>query len=261
MPAARPLSFDRVRVIRPEDADASTAARAASRHRVPPLESDQQRLGAWRTVTVQGGQAPASTAMGFADLDRSAPAAAMPATGVADPLAAGDGPPPLDQRPDLAPKPDGTSSSASPGVGPRDAEAPVASLPGPAPDAGQAVPQPAVLTPPPAPLERPGPVAALVKAVETTTAFRRLADLVVDTCGDEALRDSGPWEFSLDLAGVGLPGHRVDLRLSRQLLELRFRCADPEGLTLLSRHQAGLAELVQAGLGAPLEIEITMSGV
>jgi hypothetical protein len=105
---------------------------------------------------------------------------------------------------------------------------------------------------------RPGPVAAVVRAVEDAAILRGLVTMVAEICSDESLRDNGPWEFSLDLGAIGLAGSSVDLRLSRELLELRFRCQDLGAVTLLSRHQASLLDTLRRCLRGPLQIEISM---
>ena len=85
-----------------------------------------------------------------------------------------------------------------------------------------------------------------------------VAALVLDTCSGEGKRETGPWEFTLPLHGQGLGRTSLLLRLSRELLSLRFSCDGPDTRDLLSRHSASLLDQLQTHLEPPLVVDIVL---
>jgi hypothetical protein len=102
-------------------------------------------------------------------------------------------------------------------------------------------------------------MAAIARSVQEATAMHAVAALVLDTCSGEGKRETGPWEFTLPLHGQGLGRSSLLLRLSRELLSLRFHCDGPDTRDLLSRHSASLLDQLQAHLAPPLVVDIVLS--
>ncbi|WP_425258730.1 type III secretion system protein SctP [Rubrivivax sp. RP6-9] len=103
------------------------------------------------------------------------------------------------------------------------------------------------------------PIAAIARSVQEATAMHAVAALVLDTCSGDAKRETGPWEFTLPLHGQGLGRTSLLLRLSRELLSLRFSCDGPDTRDLLSRHSASLLDQLQTQLAPPLVVDIVLS--
>lgn len=102
------------------------------------------------------------------------------------------------------------------------------------------------------------PLAAVARAVEEAAVVKALVAMLVDTCGDESTRETGPWDISLSLQSFGLGESHLDLHLSRELLSLRFHCLGPGVASLLSRHRNTLLGLLQQQLHPQLVIEIAI---
>lgn len=102
------------------------------------------------------------------------------------------------------------------------------------------------------------PLSAVARAVEEVAVVRALAEVLVETCSGDAWRDTGPWEFSLQLQALGLGQSSLELHLSRDLLSLRFRCDTLATAHLLSRHRDTLLALLQQQLHPQLAIEIAI---
>jgi hypothetical protein len=102
------------------------------------------------------------------------------------------------------------------------------------------------------------PIAAIARSVQEATAMHAVAALVLDTCSGEGKRETGPWEFTLGLHGQGLGRTSLLLRLSRELLSLRFSCDGPDTRDLLSRHSASLLDQLQTQLQPPLVVDIVL---
>ena len=243
MAGPKSLPFDRVRVI--VNAEAGPCCVADRVRSLTPPRWALERP--WRDAKLEkAASAPASARRAGAQSAGPAPPAGEPGTGSGDEIAAGD-----DRRATVlvVPALAGQQEQAEP--------------------AGNTEPEPA-----PAPSQPPrtsgdwqrgrqqvgavGPVAAVARAVEESALIHALADLLRDTCGDEALRETGPWEFSLQLHSVGLGDSSVELRLSRELLSLRFCCREPGIAHVLLRHKDRLLEMLQQELPGPLEIEISV---
>ena len=107
-------------------------------------------------------------------------------------------------------------------------------------------------------LEAAVPIAAIARSVQEATAMHAVAALVLDTCSGEGKRETGPWEFTLPLHGQGLGRTSLLLRLSRELLSLRFSCDGPDTRDLLSRHSASLLDQLQTHLEPPLVVDIVL---
>ena len=245
MPAPRPLPFDRVRVIAAADAGADAAA---LRRRTPVLSVH-----------------PIERIRLDAKPERRALSAAVPA-GAAAPQASGC-------QPVSEPLDIGTGEAAAgPGEDAADRVLPGAKQP----EAIDLVEPPDEPAPDPEPVrqelpvepelrgqsrvrpEMAAPVAAVAKAVKDVRYVQALAELLLDTCGDEALRDTGPWAFSLHLKSVGMGESSVDLQLSRELLQLRFQCRGEGVADLLSRRKDTLLTMLQRELPGSPDIEITL---
>lgn len=257
MTRPRPLSFDRVRVVL--DADAGQLRRPElRRHPMAP-----------RFVLTLPGRAEAE-----APAHRAAP-------GPGQPMADARAPDPSAlpaavvgaARPDDGEAPPAGAATDAPAA--REAqEAQEANEAHEAPDAPQAArwqpdaagapphrPHAAVAQgpPPAAPLPAQAvPVSAIARAVEDATAVRALAAVIVDTCSGDDKRDTGPWSFALPLVEQGFGASRLDLRLSRESLSLRFECDGPRTRELLCRHTASLKAQLDEQIRPPLEVDIAV---
>ena len=102
------------------------------------------------------------------------------------------------------------------------------------------------------------PIAAIARAVEESAALQSVAELVVRTCEGDGKRETGPWELTLPLQAHGLGRSRLMLRLSRELLGLRFECDGRDLRDLLWRHSKSLQARLEERLRIPLEIELEL---
>ena len=247
MAGPKSLPFDRVRVI--VNAEAGPCRLA---DRVRPLAPPRWALERpWRDAKLEkAASVPASAHKAGAQSAGPATLSGEPATGGGDDIAAGD-----DRQAPVLGEPAfaGQQEQAEPANN---------TEPEPEPEPAPAPSQPARAAGDWQQGRRPvgavGPVAAVARAVEESALVHALADLLRDTCGDEAWRETGPWEFSLQLHSVGLGDSSVDLRLSRELLSLRFCCRGLGTARLLLRHKDRLLDMLQHELPGPLEIEISV---
>lgn len=246
MASPKPLSFQRVRLM--IDAEPGQCRpRGVPRH--PPAPRPALEL-AWRQAARQPpappapqarprpegagpAPAPADAAVRVDDDRRPAPPQASPTAPLAD-----DGAPP-----NACPQEGGAGDPHDTGV----------------PTAGAVRATVANRPAPPVPLAVP--VAAIARAVEDATSLHALVDLVVETCGGEGKRETGPWEFTLPLHAQGLGETRLCLRLSQMQLDLRFLCDGPSARDLISRQSSTLREQLSVRLSPPLEVEITLDEV
>jgi hypothetical protein len=102
------------------------------------------------------------------------------------------------------------------------------------------------------------PIAAIARAVEESAALQSVADLVARTCEGDGKRETGPWELTLPLQAHGLGRSRLTLRLSRELLKLRFDCDGRSLRDLLWRHSRSLQSRLEERLQLPLELELEL---
>jgi hypothetical protein len=246
MPAPKPLPFDRVRVI----LDAEAGACAAAVRRRPALASLHTLERSRFEARAERRASPSAAAAA----GRAAAALGVPAEAAREPPTENAGEPAPDTEP-------GTAASlpwSGGGEQERDESGEPAAEPLPA--AAQAEPEDRAVSEAPAQagsrLGALSPVAAVARVVEETSFIHALAELLSDTCGDEALLETGPWEFSLQLKSVGLGASSVDLVLSRELLQLRFHCRGAGVAGLLLRHQETLVAMLQRELPGPPDIDI-----
>ena len=99
---------------------------------------------------------------------------------------------------------------------------------------------------------------AVARAVEETAVVRALAALLGQACSDEAMQDSGPWEFTLPLESVGFGASSVHLRLSFPSLQVRFDCRMPGVAALLLRHQDSLRASLQRDVPGLTDVDIAI---
>jgi hypothetical protein len=99
-------------------------------------------------------------------------------------------------------------------------------------------------------------VAGISRSMQDTMVIRSLVGWLVQTCGEPSYRASGPWEFNLSLDRFGAIDADLHLRLSSELLSLRFQCRSRNTRALLSRHQNTLQAMLREQLHPPIDIEI-----